>query len=146
MFQGLDLSEGEIPYYENLSHKKALQALLKGELDAMLFVAGKPIKLFSEISAADKKKLRDFHFAAIDANAFAGLPYIRADISSKDYPWLSGSTQTLAVKAQLISYDFSRSEKAYHKARCDQFNTVTSVLRDNIASMQKDAKKWHPKW
>src|SRR5262245_19785096 len=80
---------------------EALAELKSGRVDAMFYVAGYPVKLFTEaVSEADKLAL-----VAIPNKSITEF-YPTAEIPARTYPWQSAPVQTVAVEAVLISYDF----------------------------------------
>jgi TRAP transporter TAXI family solute receptor len=110
---------------------EALAALKAGHIDAMFYVAGYPVKLFSEdVSEADgltvipitNKSITEF--------------YPRAEIPANTYRWQTRPVETVAVKAVLISFDFRRTD-------CDNVGRVAKVLADNMDWLTKNG---HPKW
>lgn len=147
LFQSLALSDNELPILTNFDHKTAVQKVLAGELDAMIYVAGKPVELFASLSQMyDQNLLDQLHFVPIRSEPSQALPYFQASIMQNDYPWLSGSVDTLAVKSLLVAYDFSRNDSAYAKARCDQLKQLGATLRQGIYDLQGDSQRWHQKW
>ena len=49
----------------------------------------------------------------------------------------------MAVKAALISYDFSSRRIPYYRKRCEQLSQLGRVVRDNMAELKQTG---HPKW
>jgi len=109
----------------------ALNLLKKGEIDAMFYVAGFPVKLFSE-SVTDKDNL---HLVTI-ANKSILEFYSNAVIPSKTYAWQEGEVNTVAVKAVLVSFDFRRNN-------CEQVGKFAELIYDNIDWLRLHG---HPKW
>ncbi len=80
---------------------EALTQLKAGKIDAMFYVAGYPVKLFSEqVSAEDglallpilNKSIVDF--------------YPKTEIPGNTYTWQTETVPAVAVKSVLVSYDF----------------------------------------
>jgi hypothetical protein len=69
--------------------------------------------------------------------------YVGATIGPDDYPWLSEDIPTMAVKAVLISFDFSSQSNPYYQKRCEQLAKLGRVVRENFAELQRAG---HPKW
>ena len=110
---------------------EALAELKAGRVDAMFYVAGYPVKLFTEaVSEADKLAL-----VAIPNKSITEF-YPTAEIPAGTYPWQSAPVQTVAVKAVLISYDFQRRD-------CDTVGQFAKVINDNMGWLVKNG---HPKW
>jgi TRAP transporter TAXI family solute receptor len=93
-------------------------AVLGGEADAMLYVAGKAVKLFTTF-----RELQDNPQYAPLVKAVQFVPlenermlqeYVATTIAPDDYEWLSEATPTVAVKAVLISFDFSSQINSYY--------------------------------
>lgn len=144
IFDEKGFSVKEQPILENYSHEDAKQAVLNGSLDAMFYVAGKPVSLFSDLQKYDTTKV---HFVPINASEFSTLPYFPANIGQQDYSWLNSTIKTISVKALLVSYDFSRSINSYHDIRCNQFESIGAVIRDEISILKSNnSGRWHKKW
>jgi len=110
---------------------EALAQIKAGRIDAMFYVAGFPVKLFSEgVAEGDRlalipitnRKLLEF--------------YQPARIPAKTYAWQPGDVDTLAVKAVLVSYDFRNID-------CDSVGRFAQILYENIGWLRENG---HPKW
>jgi hypothetical protein len=57
---------------------------------------------------------------------------------------------TVAVKAVLISFDFSSRSNPYYQKRCEQLATLGRVIREDFAERSHSSKSLqragHPKW
>jgi TRAP transporter TAXI family solute receptor len=115
-----------------ISGEEALGALKKGEVDAMFYVAGSPVALFSDsIKEADNLKLLPVQDQKISA-----IYNTSSTIPSSAYQWLDKDVPTVAVKAVLISYD--------HKGpSCQIIGKIAKVIRNNIDWLRENG---HPKW
>ena len=110
---------------------EALAQLKAGRIDAMFYVAGYPVKLFTEnVTEADglalipitNKSITEFYpRAEIPANTYAGQP---------------NPVPTVAVKATLISFDFRRRD-------CDLVGQFAQTVSKNLPWLVKNG---HPKW
>lgn len=126
---------------------QAVTAVLKGEADAMFYVAGKPVSLFTKVG----NLLVQPQFAAMLANVhFVPLndprllnEYPVATISHSDYDWLAGDTPTIAVKAVLMSFDFSNKNTPYFTQRCRQLAQLGRAVRGHLPELRKTG---HGKW
>ncbi len=131
----------------NMPHLQAVSAVLKGEADAMFYVSGKPIMLFTKVGDLISKP----EFAAMLANAhFVPLDdprllreYQPAQLSQSDYEWMNGNVPTVAVKTVLMSFDFSGKQNPYFVRRCRQLALLGQVIRANIGRLRQTG---HPKW
>ena len=109
----------------------ALAQLKAGEIDAMFYVAGYPVKLFREDVAADdglalipilNKSIIEF--------------YPRTKIPANTYPWQPELVNTVAVKAVLVSFNFRR-------ANCEFVGKFAQILSENMEWLKTNG---HPKW
>ncbi len=131
----------------NLPPLQGVTAVLKGEADAMFYVAGKPVSLFTKVGNLITKAdfaplLANVHFVPLDDPRML-REYSSAQISTTDYDWLDGQVPTIAVKAVLMSFDFSGKQSAYFTQRCQQLATLGEVIRGNLGQLQQTG---HPKW
>ena len=110
---------------------EALAQLKAGRIDAMFYVAGYPVKLFTE--------------NVTDADGLALIPitnksitefYPRADIPANTYAGQTDAVPTVAVKATLISFDFRRRD-------CDLVGQFAQTVAANLPWLVKNG---HPKW
>ncbi len=129
------------------SKDKAALDVLQGDLDAMFFVAGKPVKFFSTLGQYKDQYKEDFnkvHFLSLDPAMLQGkLAYVGGSIGPADYPWLEEKVPTLAVKALLVAFDFSEPINSYYTKRCTQFAKLGDALRKNINQLKATGhKKW----
>ena len=110
---------------------EALAELKAGRVDAMFYVAGYPVKLFSEsVSAADGL------FLVPILNKSITEFYPLSEIPAQTYAWQSKSISTVAVKSTLVSFDFRRKD-------CDTVGRFAKVVSDNLPWL---ARNGHPKW
>ena len=131
----------------NLPPLQGVTAVLKGEADAMFYVAGKPVSLFTKLgSLTDKPEfaplLANVHFVPLDDPRLL-REYQPARIGPTDYEWLSGDVPTIAVKAVLMSFDFSGKRSPYFTQRCQQLAKLGQAIRANIDTLRQTG---HPKW
>jgi TRAP transporter TAXI family solute receptor len=110
---------------------QALAALKAGQIDAMFYVAGAPVKLFTEgVSEADKLAL----VPITNKNVTEFYPTV--DLPGGTYPWQTGPLSTVAVKAVLVSFDFRRLD-------CDNVGRFAQLLSTNMNWLVDNG---HPKW
>jgi TRAP transporter TAXI family solute receptor len=126
---------------------EAASAVLGGEADAMVYVAGKPVKLFTTFRELQNNPeyaplVKAVHFVPLQHESML-REYVATTIAPDDYEWLSEATPTVAVKAVLISFDFSRRSSSYYQKRCEQLAKLGRVVRKNFAELQRAG---HPKW
>lgn len=107
----------------------ALAALKSGDIDAMFFVSGYPVKLFDNIEGDD------LHLVSLHEEIFA--PYYQYSIIPEGtYSWQASEVKTLAVKAMLMTYDFVDEH-------CSLANKMTGLIKENLPWLVSNG---HPKW
>ncbi len=126
---------------------EGVSAVLTGQADAMFYVVGKPAKLFTAILELQQdpryaELAKEIHFVPLTHPAMV-QEYVASSIGPQDYTWLSDNVPTVAVKAVLISFDFSRRINPYYRQRCEELGKLGGVIRDNFAELQRTG---HPKW
>lgn len=109
----------------------ALAELKAGNIDAMFYVAGYPVKLFSESVNADD----DLALIPILNKDIVEF-YPRAMIPANTYSWQAEPVDTAAVKAVLVSFDFRR-------ANCENVGRVAQILYQNMDWLKENG---HAKW
>ena len=110
---------------------EALAQLKAGKIDAMFYVAGFPVKLFTEqVSAEDGLALIPIR------NKNIVEYYPDAEIPANTYAWQPNAVPTVAVKAVLISYDFRH-------ANCESVGKFARILSENMEWLKANG---HPKW
>ena len=69
--------------------------------------------------------------------------YQSAQIGMTDYDWVDTTVPTIAVKAVLMSFDFSGKQSPYFIQRCQQLATLGQAIRANLNQLKQTG---HPKW
>jgi uncharacterized protein len=111
--------------------EEALVELKAGRIDAMFYVAGQPVKLFTEqVSASDGLQLLPISNKSIKEF------YPAVEIPAGTYAWQSAALPTVAVKAVLISFDFRRRD-------CELVGQIAQAVSDNVEWLRTHG---HPKW
>ena len=110
---------------------EALAALRAGRVDAMFYVAGYPVKLFTEeVTDAD-------HLALIPiTNKSIVEFYPTVDLPARAYAWYDKPVSTVAVKSVLVSFDFRRKD-------CQTVGRFAQVIARQLPWL---AEHGHPKW
>ncbi|MFO1372849.1 MAG: TAXI family TRAP transporter solute-binding subunit [Candidatus Competibacteraceae bacterium] len=126
---------------------QGVTTVLKGEADAMFYVAGKPVSLFTKVGDLITKPefapmLAKVHFVPLDDPRLL-REYQPAQIGVADYEWSDGNVPTIAVKAVLMSFDFSGKQNPYFVQRCQQLAKLGQVIRANLSQLRQTG---HPKW
>lgn len=114
-----------------LGTERALTALKSGQIDAMFYVAGQPVNLFTEnVTIDDRLKLLPI------TNKSIMEVYPITQIPAETYSFQPEAIDVVAVKAVLISYDFRRTN-------CDNVGVVAKLIYDNMETLKELG---HPKW
>lgn len=133
--------------YLNDSVDDGIKKVLQGSADAVFVVAGKPRKGFSNLfktpKQSVKKLLQQVHFVPLNDKALLD-DYVVSNLSHEDYAFINGNIPTVAVKALLVSFDFSSGKSDYYKTRCHQLGLIGQALRENINTLKTG--KYHKKW
>jgi TRAP transporter TAXI family solute receptor len=112
----------------------ALARLKRGEVDAMIYVAGAPVQLFMDsVTAADGLRL-----VAVDdgdVTAFYGSPRALGPVQ---YPWAEEAVRSVAARAVLVTYDYQASPD-----KCAWVGRIAELVRTNLAELRRTG---HPKW
>jgi TRAP transporter TAXI family solute receptor len=110
---------------------QALAELKAGRIDAMFYVAGAPVKLFTEgVAEADGLALVPVTNKSITEF------YPNVELPARSYPWQAQAVPTVAVKSVLVSFDFRRLD-------CDNVGRFAQVLATNMGWLSDNG---HPKW
>lgn len=125
----------------------AVTAVLLGKADAMFYVAGKPVKLFTNLTHlrqnSNYENLVDgVHFIALNDPKML-KEYVGATLGSNDYSWMTEEVPTVAVKAVLVGFDFKSRQTGYYRTRCDQVARLASAVRAQIGNLRETG---HAKW
>lgn len=126
--------------------EQAVVAVLRAELDAVIFVGGKPVRLFKnleDLSRPENEKyarmIDHVHFLPLsDAKMLS--EYKTAEITSSDYAFVEESVPTVAVQSLLISYDFTQMKGT---GQCDLLRSLAKALRSGLGNLRANG---HPKW
>ena len=110
---------------------EALAALRAGRVDAMFYVAGYPVKLFTDdVTAADQLALIPITNKSITEF------YPTVEMPARAYAWQDKAVNTVAVKSVLVSYDFRRKD-------CETVGRFAQVIARQMPWL---AENGHPKW
>lgn len=126
-----------------------VRAVLSGESDAVVFVGGKPVKMFKNIEELGKikvgpnaGKLDQVHFLAIKDDRLS-KEYKPAVLTHADYDFVTTDVPTVSVAAVLISYDYTRKKNAYYQDQCQTMGLLLRSMYDNLIELKANG---HPKW
>ena len=110
---------------------EALSQLKAGTIDAMFYVAGLPVKLFTE-EVTEKDGLSLIPILSAKAYEF----YPKTKIPANTYKWQPEEVNTLAVKAVLVSFNFRAAD-------CEHVGRLGQLLYANFNWLKENG---HPKW
>lgn len=115
----------------------ALEKLKAGEIDALVYVAGKPARLFADVGGDSA-----LHFVPIPPSPALLETYLPGRLRHEDYPALIGdgdAVPTIAVGAVMAVYNWDAQHPRYEKTA-----TFVRGFFDNIAAFRQPPR--HPKW
>ena len=115
----------------------AVEKLRAGEIDALVYVAGKPTRVFSEVGPDDP-----VHFVPIGFEAALLDTYLPSLLTHDDYPDLvepDEEVSTLAVGAVMAVYNWDADNYRYRKV-----SRFIDSFFSNFSEFQ--AAPRHPKW
>lgn len=128
---------------------EGIVAVLNNEADAILFVGGRPVRLFKNLEelayiteGENAGKLDQVHFIPLD-DARLKDEYAPATLTRQDYNYINEDVPTIAVTAVLVTRDFSDRNTPLEKARCEQLHTLVKIIRENFGFLKANS---HPKW
>ncbi|HEX6142233.1 MAG TPA: TAXI family TRAP transporter solute-binding subunit [Geminicoccaceae bacterium] len=115
---------------------EALERLRRGELAALVFVGGQPLRLVAEVGPDEGLRLLPIPRQAVEG------AYVRADLTHESYPALVAPGEqvpTLAVAAIMAAYNWPTQHPRYTKVQgfVDAFFDAFEKLKQ---------PPYHPKW
>lgn len=132
---------------KKISQEEGVIAVLKGDLDAVIFVGGKPVKIFKNMEDLTKPEnqkfallLHDVHFLPLSNSKFYA-EYEPTEITPQDYNFVKTTVPTIAVQAMLVSYEGNAAKTSH--ATCEKLQHFAKLLRSKLPSLKKEG---HPKW
>ena len=125
--------------------EEGLIEVLRGRADAMIYVVGKPVKLFQNLNNIMKNSdstIEQLHFVPIDDKVLLA-EYSPAKITSADYDFVKEDVPTIAVTAVLVTYNFARNDTSYAQIRCNEIRKFSKSIYSKIDYLKKNG---HQKW
>jgi len=117
---------------------ESLELFLNDQIDAFFYVGGAPLKLLED------PRLTPENARLLPMNdETLGSYYVSATIPGGTYGFSPEDYEGIAVKAVLMTYNFSRNNSAYFRQSCDIVTNVTSAILSNFEMLQRDG---HAKW
>lgn len=132
----------------NWDKTKAAASVIDGKLDAMIYVAGKPVTFFEKVGTLENNpeyadRFKNVHFVEVSEPAIKN-EYAVSSIGKRDYPWVDKTIGAVAVKAMMVSYDFSSRYNAYYDKRCTQLGHIKQSINESIGQLKSNGRT--PKW
>jgi uncharacterized protein len=121
----------------NFPQPVALEKLRQGEIAAVVYLAGKPARLFQAVRPDE-----NLHFLSIRATAKLPESYTSATLTAEDYPELieaNAPVSTVATGTVLAVYNWPAGTERYRKVA-----SFVQAFFDRLHDMQSPAH--HPKW
>jgi TRAP transporter TAXI family solute receptor len=119
------------------NYQDALQKVKDGQIDAMVYVAGKPASIFTAVAPGD-----GLHVVPVAYDAKLQESYLPASISAQDYPGLvgaGGTVDTVAVGAVMAVFNWKQRTGRYYTTK-----VFVEAFMDNFPEFLKEPR--HPKW
>ena len=118
---------------------EARAALLRGDIDALVYVAGKPVSALASLLEAD-----DLHLLPIELEKeLDAAGYLGGQFTSRDYPALvTGEVPTISVGAILAVYNWP--EDANPSSRYQKTARVVREILEALPLLQDGL--YHEKW
>ncbi len=119
------------------NYQDALQKVKDGEIDAMVYVAGKPASIFSAVTPED-----GLHVVPVAYDRKLQESYLPASFDAGDYPGLvgtGGTVDTVAVGAVMAVFNWKQRTGRYYTTK-----VFVEAFMDNFAEFLKEPR--HPKW
>ncbi len=133
VFQTLNIDVEPVSFDQAL----ALEKLKSGEIDAMVYVAGKPAEVFRNLDPSG-----GIHLVPVPATAELLEIYLPSSFGNADYPALvpdGQEVQTLAVGAVMAVYNWDEQNERYRKVE-----KFVNAFFENFDAFLKAPR--HPKW
>lgn len=132
MLQNAKVAPGELVELEPL---RAIDALRKGEIDALFYVVGIPDQaLTEEIAAKDGLKLLPLEIEPLPNDRFFPQFYSATTIPANTYSWQPEPVETVAVQSAILTLE---------SADCQQIGQFAKLIYDNLDWLKENG---HPKW
>jgi len=134
----LDISKQTKAERLTIGSADAMPMLLDGSIDALFYVAGAPTKLFDDTTIDGSA----YHLVDITEDPLKAI-YPSAVIPDGTYPFQPEPTNTVAVKAVLMTYDYTPEKNAYHRESCKAVADLSNIILTNMDQLKEFG---HAKW
>jgi TRAP transporter TAXI family solute receptor len=120
-----------------LAPEDAVQALLAGDVDAMVYVGGVPAAVFDDPRLAD-----GVHLLPLEAPSLTAA-YAPAEIGTGTYRFVSSAVPVVKVRSLLVTFDYVPRRNGYQAASCQLVADVGHLLLTRLGRLQAEG---HPAW
>jgi TRAP transporter TAXI family solute receptor len=118
-----------------LEMSRALDALRKGEIDALFDVAGAPVRrLIEQVSAGDRLSLLPIRLQPHPDDAALAAVYLPTTIPAGTYPWQERPVETVTVRSGVV---------ASGTVRCEAIGDLARLAVSHLDWLRRNG---HPKW
>jgi len=129
-----------------MHHKAAMAALLKEDIDAMMYVVGKPADVFT-LPETESKRLGFVDFSGYQQPIDGGFDYSTSELTYDDYDHLvpkNKRVSVLAVPAILIVYNWKLRSGARSVSKSILLGKFINRFLDSIEELQDNtySGKW----
>lgn len=129
-----------------ISPSQGIVSVLKGDVDAVIYVGGKPVRLFKnleDLTLPENQKyaamLDKVHFIPMDSSKMLE-EYKPAEITSADYKFVKEPVPTISVQAILVSYYSAQDSNVKN---CEQISKLATAIRTALPVLKESG---HAKW
>ena len=126
--------------------EQGVVAVLRGEVDAVIFVGGKPVRLFKNLENLAMPEnqryaamLDQVHFLPLNDPKMLA-EYKQTKLTHDDYAFIEQEVPTISVQSMLVSYDFTQGRS---KGHCEALGKLARAIRSGLPKLQIAG---HPKW
>lgn len=134
----LDLAEVRPAERLTIDATASLAALLAGQIDAFFYVAGAPTKLFQSEDIDSSR----FHLLPLKDSTLQAV-YVPSQLPAGTYPFQPDAVDLVAVKAVMMTFDYTPRRNAYHRESCKAVSDLVNIVLTNFDQLQETG---HPKW
>jgi TRAP transporter TAXI family solute receptor len=131
---------------KKIPSEQGVVGVLRAEYDAVIFVGGKPVRLFKNLEDLAKpenekyaRMLDNVHFLPMNDPKMLS-EYKPTQLTREDYAFVEENVPTIAVPSLLVSYDFTQVRG---QGRCELLGKLARALRKDMTTLKT---RGHPKW
>ncbi len=122
----------------NYGPAEALKQLMAGNIDAFIYICGKPAPILSALGPEESEQIK---LVPIELEGM----YVDSLIEKGTYPWQENDIKTKATKAVLVSYNYDEGDNGPErfKVYVQDIRDLIGLVYDNLDYLVKNK---HPKW